>query len=262
MDIFQADLTRPSADDVALLAEGSAFALRLQCFSDGKAGALALGILRDVCDLLCEPDGRRKPYVTAQAMCRVAIECLMDIGKGEAEGLQAARTAVKKSLAAVFEADGSPKAPTPVDGLFTTLDSLSAFPPKVTSGSALGKAVTKLLHARASATAGGRPPVSAFGAVQKVLDAVDALGTAVPEVLTAGHPLAVALRELHTIRSNEDFHRQAVLDRRLEALGTAYARQCAMEAEEDAYRVMLLCAVVRKETGREPGRAEKEAFRG
>ncbi|MFE3246379.1 hypothetical protein, partial [Kitasatospora indigofera] len=261
MTIFEVDQTRPSADDVALLADGSSFAQRLHDFGPEKEGAVALGLLRDICDMLCEPEDHREPYVTAQAMCRVAIERLMEIGGNDYEALEAARNEVTKSLKAAFNTDGSLKAPTSVDSLLQTLDSLPAFPLKVDAGSALGKAVVKLLRARSSATEAGHPPVLAFGTTQKVLDAVDGLGTTVPETLTAGHPLTVALRELHKIRSDKEFHRQAVLDQRLGAIGAAYARLCEMEAERGAYRIMQLTTVVHKETGRLPGKAEKAAFK-
>ncbi|MEV4560012.1 hypothetical protein AB0K51_23895 [Kitasatospora sp. NPDC049285] len=261
MTIFEADQSRPSAHDVALLADGSSFAQRLQDFGPQKEGAVALGLLRDICDMLCEPDGHREPYVTAQAMCRVAIERLMEIGGNDYKALEAARNAVSKSLKAIFDTDGSLKAPTPVDGLLDALDSLAAFPPKVDPGSDLGKAIVKVLRSRSAATKAGHPPVLAFGATQTVLDAVDELGATVPETLTAGHPLMVALRELHKIRSSKEFHRQAVLDRRLDEVGAAYARLCEMEAEKGVHRVMQLTTVVHKETGRLPGKAEKEAFR-
>lgn len=261
VNIFEADQTRPSADDVALLAEGSAFARRLQDFGSKKEGAVALGLLRDVCDMLCEPEGRREPYVTAQALCRIAIERLMEIGGNGFEALKAARTEVTRSLKAVFETDGSLKAATPLAGLIATLDSLPAFPRKVEEGTPLRKAVVKLLSARSKAKEGNHPPLPTFGATQKVLDAVDGLGSEVPETLVAAHPLTVALRELHKLRSSKDFRRQALLDRRLEAIGAAYARLCAMEAQQGAYRIMQLTKVVRDETRREPGKAEQEAFR-
>ncbi|MFE0774158.1 hypothetical protein [Streptomyces sp. NPDC058861] len=261
MTIFEADRIRPSADDVALLAEGSLFALRLQSFGPEQEGAVALGLLRDICAMLCEPDDHAEPYVTAQAMCRVAIERLMEIGGSNYEGLQAARAEVSKSLAAVFNTDGTLKSATPVDGLIEALDSLPAFPQKVDVDSALGKAIAKLFHARTAATKAAHPPISALGATQMVLDAVDELGTPVPETLTAGHPLTVALRELHKTRSNEEFRRQAVFDRRLEAVGAAYARLCEMEKQQGAYRIMQLTTVVHNETGQPPGRAEQAAFK-
>ncbi|WP_327268038.1 hypothetical protein OG233_06785 [Streptomyces sp. NBC_01218] len=161
MTIFEADRIRPSADDIALLAEGSPFALRLQNFGPEQEGAVALGLLRDICAMLCEPDGREEPYVTAQAMCRVAIERLMEIGGNNYKGLQAARAEVSKSLAAVFNTDGSRKAATPVDGLIEALDSLPAFPQKVDADSPLGRAIAKLLRSRTAATNAAHPPISA-----------------------------------------------------------------------------------------------------
>ncbi|MFI1654755.1 hypothetical protein ACH4ZU_07400 [Streptomyces sp. NPDC020472] len=260
MNIFEADRSRPSVDNVALLAEGSTFARRLQDFGPKREGAVALGLLRDVCAMLCEPEGRQEPYVIAQAMCRVAIERLMEIGGNDFEGLQAARTEVTRSLKAVFETDGSLKAATPLDGLITALDSLPAFPRTVEAGP-LRQAVVKLLSARSRAKDNNHPLLSAFGATQKVLDAVDGLGPVVPGTLAAGHPLTIALRELHRIRSSEEFRRQALLDRRVEAIGAAYARLCEMEDRQGSYRIMQLTKVVHDETGRAPGRAEQEAFR-
>ncbi|WP_329309281.1 hypothetical protein [Streptomyces microflavus] len=261
MTIFEADRIRPSADDVALLAEGSLFALRLQAFGPEQEGAVALGLLRDICAMLCEPDGRAEPYVTAQAMCRVAIERLMEIGGSNYEGLQAARAEVSKSLATVFNRDGSRKTATPVDGLIEALNSLPAFPQQVDADSPLGKSIVKLLRSRTAATEAAHSPISALGATQKVLDAVDGLGTTVPETLTVGHPLTVALRKLHKIRSDEEFRRQAVLDRRLEVVGAAYARLREMEEQQGAYRIMQLTTVVHNETGQRPGKAEKAAFK-
>ncbi|MFD4245798.1 hypothetical protein ACFWP3_30020 [Streptomyces sp. NPDC058525] len=261
MTIFEADRTRPSADDVALLAEGSLFALRLQDFGPKEEGAVALGLLRDICAMLCEPDGREEPYVTAQAMCRVAIERLMEIGGNNYKGLKAAQAEVSKSLGTVFNTDGSRKAATPVDGLIEALDSLPAFPQRVDADSALGKAIVKLLRSRTAATEAGHPLISALGATQKVLDAVDGFGTTVPQTLTVGHPLTVALRELHQIRSDEQFRRRAVLDRRLEAVGAAYARLCEMEEQQGSYRVMQLTTVVHDATGQRPGKAEMAAFK-
>ncbi|WP_405749546.1 hypothetical protein OG232_04920 [Streptomyces sp. NBC_01411] len=149
MTIFEADrIRRPSADDVALLAEGSLFALQLQDFGPKQEGAVALGLLRDICAMLCAPDGREEPYVTAQAICRVAIERLMEVGGNNYKGLKAAQAEVSKSLGTVFNTDSSRKAATPVDGLIEALDSLPAFPQKVDAGSALGKAIVKLLRSR------------------------------------------------------------------------------------------------------------------
>ncbi|MFD7861462.1 hypothetical protein [Streptomyces sp. NPDC059783] len=260
MSIFEADRSRPSADDMELLAENSAFARRLQDFGPQGEGAVALGLLRDVGAMLCAPEERQEPFVIAQAMCRVAIERLMEIGGSDFEGLRAARTEVTRSLKAVFETDGSLKALTPLDGLIATLDSLPTFPRTVVSGPLL-QAVVKLCRARSSAKENNHPLLSALGATQEVLDAVDEFGPAVPETLAADHPLTIALRELHRIRSREEFHRQALFDRRVETIGAAYARLCEMEAKQGAYRIMQLTKVVRDETGRPPGRAEQEAFR-
>ncbi|MBK3582209.1 hypothetical protein JHN49_00180 [Streptomyces sp. MBT57] len=261
MTIFEADRIRPSADDVALLAEGSLFALRLQDFGPKQEGAVALGLLRDICAMLCEPDGRAEPYVTAQAMCRVAIERLMEIGGNNYKGLKAAQAEVSRSLGTVFNTDGSRKAATLVDGLTEALDSLPVFPKGVEADSALGKAIVKLLRSRAAATDAGHAPISALGATQKVLDAVDGLGTTVPQTLAVGHPLTVALRKLHKIRSDEEFRRRAALDRRLEAVGAAYARLREMEEQQGSYRIMQLTTVVHNETGQRPGKAEMAAFK-
>ncbi|MEU4922351.1 hypothetical protein AB0G29_23730 [Streptomyces parvus] len=261
MTIFEADRTRPSANDVALLAEGSLFALRLQNFGPKQEGAVALGLLRDICAMLCEPEGREEPYVTAQAMCRVAIERLMEIGGNNYKGLKAAQAEVSKSLGTVFNTDGSRKAATPVDGLIEALDSLPAFPQRVDADSALGEAIVKLLRSRTAATEAGHPLISALGATQEVLDAVDGLGSTVSQTLTVGHPLTVALRKLHKIRSDEEFRRRAVLDRRLEAVGAAYARLREMEEQQGSYRIMQLTTVVHDATGQRPGKAEMAAFK-
>lgn len=127
--------------------------------------------------------------------------------------------------------------------------------------SALGEAIVKLLRSRTAATEAGHPLISALGATQEVLDAVDGLGSTVSQTLTVGHPLTVALRKLHKIRSDEEFRRRAVLDRRLEAVGAAYARLREMEEQQGSYRIMQLTTVVHDATGQRPGKAEMAAFK-
>ncbi|MGW7099261.1 hypothetical protein [Streptomyces sp. NPDC054838] len=80
MTSFDRDQARPSSNDVAMLADESLFARRLEVFGPKGEGTVVLGLLRDVCDMLCAPEGRQQPFVIAQAMCRVAIERLMEIG--------------------------------------------------------------------------------------------------------------------------------------------------------------------------------------
>ncbi|MGW7099262.1 hypothetical protein [Streptomyces sp. NPDC054838] len=119
----------------------------------------------------------------------------------------------------------------------------------------LGRAVAKLRASRSK-----HRPVLAFEAVQKVLDEVDKL-EAVPGVVPASHPLTVALRELRAIRVDPDCRRDAVLDRKLEAVGAAYARQQEMLNQPGSKRIMQLTKVVHNETGRLPGAAEQAAFK-
>lgn len=260
VDSHELEPAHPSADDTALLAEDSLLAERLHGLGSEGEGVLALGLLRDTHDMLCHPDRYHRPYVIAQATCRTAIECLMNLGGTNHKALLAARNDLKRALKQIFQPDGARKVTKPLDRLLATLDALSAYPDELPTDSDLNKALVSLHRSRAHYQAALHDPAPHTEALRRVVNALDELEQ-VPAHLTGQQPLSAALRELHTARVAPGFRQNAVLDEQLAAVGAAYARLLDMENDQGSQRIQQVTALVRELTGREPGAGELKAFK-
>jgi hypothetical protein len=260
VDSCELEQARPSADDSALLAEASLLAERLRVLGSEGEGALALGLLRDAHDMLCHPDRYQQPYVIAQATCRTAIDCLMNLGGTNHKALLAARNDLKKTLKQIFQPDGTRKVTNPLDRLLAALDALSAYPDELPADSDLYMALVSLHRSRTHYQAALPDPAPHTEALRQVVEMLDVLER-VPAHLTGQGPLSAALRELHAVRVAPGFRQNAVLDRQLAAVGAAYARLVDMENDQGSQRIQQVTALVRELTGREPGAGELKAFK-
>ncbi|MEU1300088.1 hypothetical protein [Streptomyces shenzhenensis] len=259
MDFPESEPARPTADDTALLAEDSLLAERLRALGSEGEGNLALGLLRDAHDMLIRPDRYHQPYVIAQATCRTAIDCLMNLGGNDHKALLAARNDLKKALRQVFQPDGACKVTKPLDRLLAALDSLAVLPVELLADSDLNTALVSLHRSRTRYKAALPDPVPQAEALRRVVDALDELDQ-VPAHLSEQLPITAALKELHTARVAPGFRQKAVLDGQLAAAGAAYARLLTMENDQGSQRIQQVTALVRELTGREPGAGELKAW--
>ncbi len=259
VDSRELEPARPSANDTALLAHDSLFVERLRALGPEGEGDLALDLLRDAHDMLSDPGQHHRPYVIAQSVCRTAIECLMDLGGTNHKALLAARNDLTKSLKPIFQPNGSRKVTKPLARLLLALDAFPEIPDDASTDDGLWDALTSLHRSRTSYRA-SLPDLAHAQALEQVVDVLDGLGQ-MPAQLTGKDRLTTVLRELHAVRISPGFRRDAELDRRLESVGSAYARVLEMENAQGSRRIQQVTALVRDLTGREPGAGELKAYK-
>ncbi|MEV6682163.1 hypothetical protein AB0N09_35680 [Streptomyces erythrochromogenes] len=257
MDAPDFDLVRPTAEDTALLADDSLFARRLGALGSGGEGDRALGLLRDAHHMLRDPGRHHQPYVIAQSACRTAIECLMDLGGTDYEGLVAARNDLRKALKPIFHPDGARKISKPLARLLAALDALAEFPEALPAEGALREALVSLHRSRSNYRP-ALPDLAHAKSLEKVVSILDGLEQ-VPEHLTVKEPLAAALRDLHEVRPA--VRRDSALERDLAVVGAAYARLLEMESAQGSRRTQQITALVQELHGREPGAGELKAYK-
>ncbi|MFI8515299.1 hypothetical protein ACIGHB_29645 [Streptomyces sp. NPDC085460] len=244
------------AVDPSRLADGSHTAEAL--LELGANGERALAHLRTAAMMLQESERWPRPFETAQAACRSALDALLKEAGELFEGPVDAQEKVNSEVKSLLKQAGKQRQ-TPLDKLLIALDA-GDVPDSLEPKAGLGAAVERLIRVPEGYLPVLPDPRPEYEAVRRLLDLVEELKT-LPADGDDQRAVVETLRRVRQARQESGAAEEADRPDGLDALRKAWDYREREEQNGGGFRRRQVASILTQRTGTDPGDGVEEALR-